>query len=163
MAREHGGDLYDFDQMTDDEIREIVVEHLREYPSLDADWIDVQVKDGFVTLSGRVGTDGEIRVAEAVVDDVLGIDSYSNELVVDELHRQELSEASDEATAEEGEMDGKLRGASLQQSDTAEHLSSGLEADTFGTRDMGTAIRDGASYTPPDSPVADGYTSGEEH
>lgn len=163
MAREHGGDLYDFDQMTDDEIREIVVEHLREYPNLDAGWIDVQVKDGFVTLSGRVGTDGEVRVAEAVVDDVLGIDSYSNELVVDELHRQELSEASDEATAEEEEVDGNLRGSMLQQSDTAEHLTSSLDAETFGTRDMGTAIRDGAPYSPPDGPVADGYASGEDH
>lgn len=163
MAREHGGDLYDFDQMTDDEIRQVVVEHLAEYPNLDAGWIDVQVKDGLVTLSGRVGTDSEVRVAEAVLDDVLGIDSYSNELVVDELHRHELPEAVDEALAEEGAVDGQLGDISEQQSDTADHLSGDLEAETYGTHDMGTAIRDGAPYVPPDRPLADGYGSGEDH
>ncbi len=163
MAREHGGDLYDFDQMTDDEIRQVVVEHLREYPNIDPDWIDVRVQDGFVTLSGRVGTDSEVRVAEAVLDDVLGIDSYANELVVDELHRHQLPEAVDDALVEEAEVDGQLGDISHNQTDTAEHLSGDLEAETYGTHDLGTSIRDGAPYVPPDRPLADGYGSREDH
>src|SRR5690606_11267413 len=100
MARQFGGDLYDFPNMTDDEIRQVVVEQLREYPNLDADLIDVVVRDGLVTLSGRVGTDAEVQVATAVVGDVLGIVRLSNELVVDEVQRGELSPAADEAIAQ---------------------------------------------------------------
>mgnify|MGYP006146229811 CR=1 FL=1 len=48
MATEHGGDLYDLSHMTDEEIRELVVQQLREYPNVDAEWIDVQVKDGVI-------------------------------------------------------------------------------------------------------------------
>lgn len=163
MARQFGGDLYDFANMTDDEIRQVIVEHLREYPNLDADWIDVAVADGFVTLTGRVGTDGEIRVAEAVIDDVLGIENYSNELVVDELHRGETPAGADEANAQDQEVD-EQRGEPLdQQSDTAAHLQEDLESATYGTHDVGEAIRDGDAYTPPDRPVADGYTSRENH
>lgn len=163
MARQHGGDLYDFNQMTDDEIRQVVVQHLREYQGLDADWIDVFVKDGFVTLSGRVGTDGEYQMAQAVVDDVLGIDDYSNELMVDELHRGEAPEGADEAVAAAENDSGLGGGGTLQQSDTADHLQEHLEEEAFGTHDMGAAIRDGVPYTPPDSPVPDGYTSRENH
>lgn len=163
MARQHGGDLFDFSQMTDDEIRSIVVEQLREYPNVDAGWIDVYVKEGFVTLSGRVGTDTERRVAEAVVHDVLGLQNYSNELVVDELHRGELPEAADEAAVAEAEIDDQIGDVYLQTSDTADHLMENLESETFGTHDLGTAIRDGTPYTPPDRPGSDGYDSRENH
>ena len=38
MARQRsGGDLFDFGNMSDDEIREVVLEHLRESPNLGAD------------------------------------------------------------------------------------------------------------------------------
>jgi hypothetical protein len=163
MARQHGGELYDFEQMTDDEIRSVVVEHLREYPNLDAGWIDVRVRDGRVTLGGQVGTDSERLVAEEVVHDVLGIQNYANELVIDELHRGELPEAADEAATLEEEIDDQVGDVELQQSDTAEHLMENLDAETYGTHDLGTSIRDGTPYVPPDRPVADGYGSGENH
>lgn len=163
MARQYGGDLYDFDNMTDEEIREVVVQHLREYANLDADWIDVDVQDGFVTLSGRVGTDAEVRVAESVISDVLGLANYSNELVVDELHRGERSEAADEAFTDDDEVDEQTGEPPMDQSDTAAHLVENLEDQTFGTHDMGEAIQEGIPYVPPDRPVADGYDSRENH
>jgi hypothetical protein len=163
MARQHGGDLYDFGHMSDDEIRELVVQQLREYPNIDADWMDVQVRDGFVTLGGRVGTDAEVQIAEAVIHDVLGIQDYSNELVVDELHRGEGPEAADEWAAMEEELDGQLGDPAPQQSDTAAHLVEDLDSETFGTHDMGEAIQDGTAYIPPDRPVGDGYGSRENH
>lgn len=163
MARQHGGDLYDFEQMTDSEIRDVILEHIREYPNLDADSIEVDVRNGEVTLSGRVGTDAEVQVAESVLDDVLGIDSYSNELVVDELTRAELPEGADEAAAAGQESDSQIGSAAEQQSDTADHLQEDLDEQTYGTHDAGTAIRDGAPYVPPDRPVADGYDSRENH
>ncbi len=163
MARQFGGDLYDFDNMTDDEIRQVVVEHLREYPNLDADWIDVAVDDGFVTLSGRVGTDGEVQVAESVVGDVLGLRDYSNELMVDELHRGQAPEAADEAVVQDEEVDGSLGEPARNQSDTAAHLVENLEEETYGTHDVGEAIQDGLPYIPPDRPTGSGYDSRENH
>lgn len=163
MARQHGGDLFDFSNMSDDEIRDVVVEHLREYPSLNDTDVDVTVRDGQVTLSGRVGTDAEVQVAEAVLDDVLGLDDYTNELVVDEAVRYALPEAADDAEAASEELDDQLGESDEQQSDTAEHLQEDIESQTYGTHDMGEAIRDGATYTPPDRPVSDGYDSRENH
>jgi hypothetical protein len=163
MAREYGGDLYDLSNMTDEEIRDLVVQQLREYPNIDAGWIDVHVKDGFITLSGSVGTDSEYQVAEAVLDDVLGIDDYSNELVVNELHRGEAPFAADEAIVQDEEVDDQLGETNPQQSDTADHLVEDLEQQTYGTHDVGTAVRDGTPYVPPDRPIADGYDSRENH
>lgn len=162
MARQHGGDVFDFEDMSDDEIRSIVVEHLREYPNLDAAEMEVTVRNGHVTLGGRVGTDAEVQVAEAVLDDVLGLESYTNDLVVDESVRYQLPEAADDADAAGEELDDQ-HGGDEQQSDTAEHLQEDLESQTYGTHDLGEAIRDGATYIPPDRPVSDGYDSRENH
>ena len=163
MAKQYSGDLYDFENMSDDEMREIVLEHLREYPNIDPDDIQVVVHDGRVTLSGRVGTDAEVQVATAVLDDVLGLDDFSNELVVDELRRGDAPEAADTANTEDAEVDSQIGEPLDQQSDTAEHLEVDLESDTYGTHDVGKAIRDAASYSPPDRPTGDGYGSREEH
>lgn len=163
MAREFGGDLYDLSNMTDDEIRDLVIQQLNEYPNIDAGWIDVQVKDGLVTLAGRIGTDNEYRVAEEIVHDVIGIQNYSNELMVDETHRTLLPEAADEANAEEEELDDQLGTPDMDQSDTASHLIEDLEGQTFGTHDMQRAIEGGMPYVPPDHPVGDGYDSTENH
>lgn len=87
---------------------------------------------------------------------MIGIDTYENELVVDELHRADNPEAADEVDDQSGEPDP-------QQSDTAEHLVEDLETETYGTHDVQEAIRDGATYIPPDRPVSDGYDSRENH
>jgi hypothetical protein len=156
---------FDFTEMTDDEIYDLVVQHLGEYPELDVGWIDVAVRNGHVTLSGRVASDGEVQIAEKAVLDVLGLaqESFTNDLVVDELHRGELSEAADDAAAEEMEADEQFGSADSSQSDTAEHLVEDLDALTYGTRDTGAAVQEGASYEPPDPPVPDGYGSREAH
>jgi hypothetical protein len=157
------GDVFDFSTMTDDEIYDVVVQQLQEYPNLDAGWVDVAVREGRVTLSGRVGTDAELQIAEQVLVEVLGLTDVVNELVVDELHRNTLPEAIDDALAEEDEADDQLGGANDQQSDTAAHLVEDLEVETFGTRDVSAAIEEGTAYNPPDRVVPDGYGSGEDH
>jgi hypothetical protein len=163
MARDFGGDLYDFRNMTDDEVRDVVLDHIREQSNLGSDDIDVTVRNGTVTLAGRVGTDAEIQVAEEIVHDVLGIDTYSNELVVDELRRGTAPEAADDEVAMIQETDDEIAGAELYQSDTAEHLVEDLEGETNGTHDVSRAIRDASAYKPPDGPVGDGYGSREDH
>jgi hypothetical protein len=162
MARDF--DPYDFTGMSDDEIYDVVVQHLGEYPELDVGWIEVAVRGGRVTLSGRVSSDGEAQIAEKALVEVLGLAEVSNELVVDELHRGEAPEAADEALAQDQEVDDQLGEPNEQnQSDTAAHLMEDLDAQTYGTHDVGTAIEEGAPYMPPQRPVPDGYTSREDH
>lgn len=157
-------DPYDFTTMDDDEIYDVVLQHLSEYPELDMGWIDVIVKDGHVTLQGRVSSDGEAQIAAQALTDVLGVPGFSNELVVDELHRGEMPEAADDAVTADLEVDDQLgEKKEVNQSDTAVHLVEDLEALSYGTHDMGTAIEEGASYQPPDRPVPDGYGSRENH
>lgn len=163
MARNDRGDSLDLSSMGDDDIRGLVLNELREQPNLDADWIDVQVRDGHITLSGRVGTDAEIRVAGNIVSDVIGPESMSNELVIDEAHRGERAAGADEAAMEVEELESQTGGDTGQQTDTADHLQENLDEEHWGTHDMHSSIRDGTTYTPPDHPTPDGYGSSEEH
>src|SRR3712207_3743197 len=105
MAGRYTGDIFDFSGMTDDELYDLVMQTLRVHPELDPDWIEVRVRDGHVTLSGRVGSDSEVSVAEQVITEILGLEAFTNELVVDELHRGEMSEAADEAVMQDLEVD----------------------------------------------------------
>jgi hypothetical protein len=156
---------FDFSEMSDDEIYELVIQHLGEYPELDVGWMEVTVRGGHVTLGGRVSSDGEVQIAEKALVDVLGLDEtrFTNDLVVDELHRGEMPEAADEAVVADQETDDQLGETAYDQSDTAEHLVENLESLTYGTHDVGTAIEEGTAYEPPDRPVADGYGSREDH
>jgi hypothetical protein len=157
-------DPYDLTGMTDDEIYDVVVQHLGEYPELDMGWITVTVTDGKVTLSGRVSSDGEVSIAEQALLDVVGVAELSNELMVDELHRGEAPDAADDAFTQEMEVEDQTGDPNLQyQSDTAAHLVEDLEGQTYGTHDVGHAVEEGASYQPPDRPVPNGYGSRENH
>ena len=163
MAGRYTGDIFDFSGMTDDELYDLVVQELREHPEVDAEWIQVGVKDGRVTLSGRVGSDGEVSVAEQVVTEILGLTDFTNELIVDELHRGETPEAADDAVMQELEADAQYGASSDNQSDTAAHLVEDLDAQTYGTHSVTNAIDEGATYIPPDRPTGEGYGSRESH
>ncbi|HEX2190325.1 MAG TPA: BON domain-containing protein [Longimicrobiaceae bacterium] len=155
--------FFDFENMDDEAVYDVVQQQLREYRGLDAGWIDVAVTDGHVTLSGRVGTDAEKQIAEKIVVDTLGISKFSNELVVAELVRGDVPEAADDAAAYEAELGEPLGGGDGSQSDTASHIPENLDADMYGTHDMQKAIEEGTAYEPPDRPIADGYGSEEQH
>lgn len=163
MARNDRGDLFDLNDMGDEEIRGLILQELRDQPNLDAETIEVIVEDGRVKLEGRVGTDAEASVAANVVTDLFGPESFSNDLVVDEVRRGQRAEGADEAAMEEDELESQISPGKLQQSDTAEHLQEDLEEETWGTHDMQTAVRNGTVYTPPDHPAPDGYDSREDH
>jgi hypothetical protein len=162
MARNERGDLFDLNDMSEDEIRGLIIRELQEQPNLDAELIEVDVADGRVTLSGRVGTDAEVRVASNVVTDVVGAE-LNNELLVDQAQRGERAAGADEANMEAEELERQVGGDRGQQSDTADHLQANMEEEAWGTHDMQSAIRDGTSYSPPDHPTPDGYDSREEH
>lgn len=163
MAQDFDELFFDFENMTDDEVYDVVLQQLNEYPNIDPGWMEVSVKDGFVTVSGRVGTDSEKQVVEKIIVETMGISTFSNELVVDELVRGDVPEAADDAAAYEAEFDDQLGGGDQNQSDTAAHLMENLDAEMYGTHDMQAAIEDGTAYEPPDRPMADGYDSEEAH
>ncbi|HSJ23298.1 MAG TPA: BON domain-containing protein [Longimicrobiales bacterium] len=154
---------WDVGNMTDEEVAQLVREQLDSYSDLDADGIDVQVQDGTVTLSGRVGTEAELQVMEQLLTDVLGLQDVANELVVDELTRQQQDDAADVANAALYAAPRGQRGGANRTEDSAAHLLDDTGAEQYGTQDMGEAIERGYSYNPPSSPVQEGVRDSENH
>jgi hypothetical protein len=151
-------DLFDVENLDDDELRELVVQQFGEYPSIDADLLDVDVHGGAVRVSGRVGTDAELQHVEHVLANVLGVPSYSNEVVVDALARAEQPEAGEAAGG--GAAEPELADRTDPE---AQHLLEDTAGDLYGTDDMQKSITRGQSYRPPDGPGREGFWSGEDH
>jgi osmotically-inducible protein OsmY len=67
---------------SDDRIREDVCDCLTDDPHLDASSIEVQVRNGEVTLSGTVSSRGAKRHAEDVAERASGVKNVQNSLRV---------------------------------------------------------------------------------
>ena len=154
-------DLYDIESMTDEEIEALVREQLDDHPDLDTARLDLTVDEGLVRMEGRVGTEAELQIIEYVLTDVIGVQVH-NDLVVDELVRQQQPEGADTANARLYG-DGQAHGGADRTEDTAEHMLSDTAAEQYGTDDMGEAIERGQTYNPPDTPVQEGIRSRENH
>ena len=133
-----------------DELRQLIRDRLADQQTIDVDDISVIVENGTVRLEGRVGTEAELRVAEHVLTDVVGVVDYDNSLVVDAVRRVETSDLRS-AGALMGEMPP-------QQSDEAEESRGDEDLDQrmFGTTDVHDAIAHGTTYIPPDAPTPEG-------
>jgi hypothetical protein len=151
--------VFDLDDLSDEELRGLVRDQLSEYDTIDVDSILVHVKDGYVTLTGRVGSDSGKQIADHVLSDVIGLETYANDLFVDPVRRDEEPEAADEAVGRasfRGE-DPLLGGSDLSQTDDeAVRTTDNDDAALFGTRDMETAMEDGLPWSPPDEPTPEG-------
>lgn len=158
--------LYDIEDMDDDELRELILQELEEFPELDPDLLDVSVENGRVTIEGRVGTEQEAQQVEQLVTDVLGIGHFTNAMVVDELVRGQYSEEPEEAAVEEEEVDDQLgepEGEEALSTESSDHLEEDLVGDAYGTHDVQDAIEKGQAYEPPDRPLQMGVRSRENH
>jgi hypothetical protein len=149
-------DRFNPDSMSDDELRRLVRQELESVETVDADNILVTVRDGLVTLNGRVGTESERRVAERVVTDLIGA-QVRNHLVLDEIRRDEEPEAIDDHLASLSEDEEPLGRPLDNTSDTAESVREDLDARLFGTHNVGRAIADGTAWEPPDNPTPEGF------
>ena len=131
------------------------------------------VDEGAIALSGRVGTEGERRIAEHILTDVLGVQEFRNDLVIDPIRRAESPLDIDEHLADEERTSGLLLGdRAVPLSPEAEHLADEADADLEGhdrrperdreRRDRGTRPR---ARRRRDSPVRTPRrrTSGEQH
>lgn len=157
--------------LTDAELRDVVVSRLRDHNGLDADYIAVQVRGGAVTLEGRVGTDYERRVAEHVLTDALGLANVRNNLVVQAIHRAESPMDIDDHLVEEDRTEGLVLGdRPVPLSPESETTVEDLDARLWGTTDVGKAIAEGTAWIPPESPTQEGLEGtgggrrpGEDH
>jgi hypothetical protein len=162
MARDFE-DVNDIDDLSDDELRGLVREHLADDSALDIDDLTINVEDGRVTLDGRVGTDEERRIAEHIVTDVLGIQDYENNIFVDPVRRALNPEAADDTLVEEERTEGRLLGdRPVGISPEAETATEDLDAELYGTTDVGHAIEEGTPWIPPEAPTPEGYPGQDE-
>ena len=160
MARDFE-DLHDIGDLSDDELRGLVREHLAAHNALDIDDLTFQVSDGTVTLGGRVGTEGERLIAEHVVTDLLGATSVRNEILVDPIRRAESPEAIDEHLVDEDRHAGlQLGDRPTSLSPEVEETEPPIDADLYGSTDVRTAISDGTPWNPPEGPTQEGNAEG---
>ncbi len=169
--------IHDIDNLSDDELRQLVRTHLAAHNMLDPDDLVVRIDNGVVVLGGRVGTEGERRVAEHVVTDLLGIASVRNEILIDPIRRGDTPEAIDDHLVEEDRTEGLLLGDKPAPfDDEAEPVDGGnprsIDKHLFGTTDVQDAIAGGTPWIPPESPTPEGMSgtdadqtdlSGEDH
>lgn len=162
MARDFE-DVNGIDDLSDGELRGLVLERLAAHQGLDIDDLVVQVENGTVILTGRVGTDGERLVAEHIVTDVVGAKAVRNEIFIDPNRRAESPLAADESIVDENERAGLLLGdREVPLSPEVEEHEQPLEADLYGTTDVHKSIADGTSWIPPESPTQEGFLRNEE-
>ena len=157
MAAHDYEDTHDIDDLDDRELRDLVREHLAAHPALDIDEITVTVKEGMISLTGRVGTDGEKRIAEHVITDTLGIVEFTNDLLVDSLMRAESPQAIDDHLADEEMRSGVLLGDSPEPDEADGEFHAGRTPDDIdGTVDYEKAMGEGTSWNPPEAPTPEG-------
>jgi BON domain len=153
----------DLANLTDDELKTLVESELRSQKAFDANDITVSVRDGKVALTGRVGTDVELRIIDHVLTDTIGLTNVTNDLVVDELRRAESPEAVDESIVDEEEHSGILLGDSPSQQDPeAEHVLLDRNLNPSGTHDVGEAIEEAEPWIPPEGPTPEGVVGQED-
>jgi BON domain len=156
-----------FENLSDEELRDIVRERLVEHKMIDIDDVTVDVTGGFVTLQGRVGTDAERQVADHVLTDLLGLHRFRNDIFIDPNRRAASPAPIDDHLAEQDKEAGLLLGDKpIPLSPEAEHLADRYR-DEDGTTDVSRAIRDATSWIPPESPTPEGPAPdgeiGEQH
>ena len=158
MARDYE-DFSSIDDLDDEELRQLVRDRLGEHPNLDLDDFTVHVEDGTIRLEGRVGTEAELRIADHVLTDIVGVASFDNQLVVDANRRVETSlDVEDHLQAERASA-GTYFGEMPEQEESTVHEARGdedLDERSFGTTNYQDAVAHGVPYEPPEAPTAEG-------
>ena len=156
-------DLDEIDELSDNELRALVRDTFDQQLAVDPDDVTVSAHSGVVTLTGRVGTEEELRIAERLVTDVVGLGKVRNNLFVDPVRRAESPEAIDEHLVDERLHEGLLLGDTPRPEDPeSEHLHENLRAELFGTTDVQQSIEEAIPWNPPDGPTPEGREGSEE-
>lgn len=102
---------------SDERIKDDIHEELIRHGRIDASDVEVQVKDGEVTLTGQVSSRQDKRVAEELAEKVLGVHDVQNQLRV--RNQQPSSSMSSGSTASSPNLPGanRMSVAGQQQQD----------------------------------------------
>jgi hypothetical protein len=156
-------DIRDTDDLSDNELRALVRDAFEQQMAVDPDDVEISVRSGVVNLAGRVGTDEELRIAERIVTDIVGIERVRNNIFVDPIRRAESPEAIDEHLVDEQLHEGLLLGDSPRpENPESEHLHENLRAELFGTTDVQQSIEEAIPWNPPDGPTPEGIEGSED-
>jgi hypothetical protein len=156
-------DIRDTDQLSDNELRALVRDAFEQQMAVDPDDVTISVKSGVVELTGRVGTDEELRIAERIVTDMVGLGKIRNNLFVDEIRRAESPEAIDEHLVDEQLHEGLLLGDKPRpENPEAQHRHENLRAELFGTTDVQQSISEAIPWNPPEGPTPEGIEGSED-
>jgi hypothetical protein len=156
-------DIRDTDQLSDNELRALVRDAFEPQMAVDPDDVTISVKSGVVELTGRVGTDEELRIAERIVTDMVGLGKIRNNLFVDEIRRAESPEAIDEHLVDEQLHEGLLLGDKPRpENPEAQHRHENLRAELFGTTDVQQSISEAIPWNPPEGPTPEGIEGSED-
>ncbi len=156
-------DIRDTDNLSDNELRALIRDTFEQQLLFDPDDVEVSVHNRVVSLSGRVGTEEELRIAERVVTDLVGLEKVRNNLFVDPIRRAESPEAIDEHLVDEELHENLLLGGRARSEDPeAEHLHEDIRSELFGTTDVQEAIGGGIPWNPPDGPTPEGFSGSED-
>lgn len=149
--------------LSDAELKRYILDELRSQKAFDVNDIGVDVNDGAVTLTGRVGTEEELRIIDHVMTDVISVRNVQNDLVIDEIRRAESPEPIDEHIADEEEHGGLLLGdVPRPLSPEADHLADMSEDGSVGTHDIQQSIETAEPWIPPESPTPEGLGGQEQ-
>ena len=153
----------EIENLDDDELRTLVRERLSSQKSFDADYLTVHVREGKVTVEGRVGTEAELRILDHVLTDSIGLEDVDNQAVVDELVRAESPEPIDEHLVDEREHSGLLLGDMPSQQDPeVEHIEVDRNQNPRATHDPLEATEAGEPWIPPEGPTPEGLGEAEQ-
>ncbi len=158
MARDYE-DFSSIEDLDDDELRALVKDRLSDHPNLDVDDMVVHAEDGTVVLEGRVGTEAELRMADHVLTDIVGLASFDNQLVVDANRRVETPLDIEDHLNVERENAGTYFGEMPEQESPEVMQARGdedLDQRMFGTTNYQDAVAHGVPYEPPEAPTMEG-------
>ena len=123
--------MEDFNGLTSEELKEVIIEHLKNI-GIDTDTIEIIVSGtGPVVLTGKVNSDCERKMIKQTLMDVLDIEAIVDELVVIQ-------------SADTEDADSK-------SSDTPDLYDT--DDETIGTEDAFQSVEDGIPYIPPSNPT----------
>lgn len=70
--------------LSDEEIVELIMEHLEEDNKVNTDFVNIECVNQKPILSGRVSNDKELQLIDEIMNDVLEIHAYENNIWVDD-------------------------------------------------------------------------------
>ena len=158
MAQDYE-DFSSTDDLSDEELRQLVRDRLGEHPTIDLDDLTVHAEEGTIRIEGRVGTENELRIIDHVLTDLVGLASFDNQIVVDAIRRVDTPLDIDDHNEMERASAGAMFGEMPPQNTDTVHEARGdedLDERMFGTTNYQDAVAHGTAYIPPDAPTPEG-------